>query len=165
MGPVLDYQSKTSSPEADCVQVVTLDFVRPADQILDVVVLRMDVTAGERVRPPRSEHPDQAGRKVRRSPRRVVGEMALGHLRAYETGADQEDANRRLGKPVSKGLREAVHRGLARRVRRAARSGEVTGAAAGDQDAAPAALQHPRDHGAAAKVDAKDVDLERAPPL
>src|SRR4051794_8744442 len=75
MGPVLDYQSKTSSPEADCVQVVTLDFVRPADQILDVVVLRMDVTAGERVRPARREHPDQAGRKLRRSPRRVVGEI------------------------------------------------------------------------------------------
>ena len=54
---------------------------------------------------------------------------------------------------------------LARRVRGRARPRQVGGAAAGDHDAPPAALEHPRNDRAAGEVDAEHVRLEDAPPL
>ncbi len=54
---------------------------------------------------------------------------------------------------------------LARRIRRAVAARKVSSAAAGDHDPAAAALEHPRDHRAAAEVHAENVDLVDVPPL
>jgi hypothetical protein len=39
-----------SAAEADGVQILVADLVRAADQLVDVVVFRMEIAAGERVR-------------------------------------------------------------------------------------------------------------------
>src|SRR5207248_5902871 len=76
-----------------------------------------------------------------------------------------EDRNPSL-ELAGEGLAEAPDGGLARGVRRAPSAAwEIRRAAAGDDDPSSSALEHARDHGAAAEVDAEDVHLEDLPPL
>ena len=53
----------------DGVQIVRGDLVRAADQILDVVVLGVQVPAGQRIGATRCEHPDEPRRELRGRPR------------------------------------------------------------------------------------------------
>ena len=57
--------------------------VGAADEVVDVVVLGVEVAAGERVGPPRRERPHQARRELGRRPRRVGGERG-SHVRLDE---------------------------------------------------------------------------------
>src|SRR5439155_26926961 len=110
------YRSKTwRLLGPDRVQVALSDLVGAPDQLLDVVVLGVDVAAGEGVGPARGERAHQARRELRRSPGRVV-RSRLRHLGLDQARADDENrdpAFELLGEHVS----ESPDRGLARRVR------------------------------------------------
>ena len=153
-----------SAAEADRVQVVRDDLVGAGDEILDVVVLRVEVAAGERVRAAGCEHANEPRRELGRRPGRVVAEPARSS-RSARGRAEEED-------------RDAAARARWRASRRSGRPppcspgtpcardpGQVRGAAARDDDAPAPALEHARDDGAAGEVRAEHVDLEHVPPV
>src|SRR5262245_11972961 len=152
----------TSAAQADCIQVVRSDLVGAEDQVLDVVVLRVEVATGQRVRPSRREYPYQLRCKLGGRPRRVVPELAR-HVGAYEAGTEEEDRDApcQLGRER---LPVPADRRLARRVRGLSRAREVRGAAARDHDASRAALEHSRNDRATAEMYSEDVHLEDVPP-
>ena len=125
-------------------------------------MLGVDVPARQPVGLAGREVTHEPRRQLRRSPGRVVTEL-IRHLRPHQTGADHEDGDA----PAELGgerLAVAPDGGLARRVRRAGRAGEVRGAAARDHDPAAATLEHPGNDLPTAEVDAEHVGLEHAPP-
>ena len=142
----------------------TISSARGGD-VVDVVVLGVEVAARERVEPAGGEGVDEPRRQLGRRPRRVVAEAVADHVRAHEAGADGEDGDAVRLELLGQRLAEAVHGRLAGAVGRRRAARQVGGAARDVDDAPAAALDHPRDHGAAAEVDAEDVDLEDVPPL
>src|SRR5439155_17770947 len=78
-------QSLKLAYQPNDVEIIGANLVRPANQILDVVVLGMEVAAGQCVGPPRRKDTDEPRRELRRRPRRIVW-RTLRHLGAHETG-------------------------------------------------------------------------------
>src|SRR2546423_10464899 len=146
------------------VEISVANLICAPDQLLDVVVLAVDVAAGQRVGPPRGEDTDEPRRELGRRPRRIV-RCTLRHLGAYETGAEDEDGDVVGLELLREDVPEAPDRGLARRVGRAGRIRQVRRAAPRDDDSSAAAPDHPRDDRAAGEEDAEDVHLEDVPPL
>jgi len=69
-GPVA--RALTAKP--DRVQVVCGDLVRTSNQVFDVVVLGVQVSAGEGIGTARCQHSDERRRELGRRPRRIVAE-------------------------------------------------------------------------------------------
>ena len=87
-----DVAAAVLAPDPDRVQVVRHDLVGADDQVFDVVVLGVDVAAGEGVCAARGEHVDELRGELGRGPREVVA-VARGHVGLDEARADQEDAD------------------------------------------------------------------------
>ena len=111
---------ENSAAEPDRVQSSLSISSAPATQLVDVVVLGVDVAAGERVRPTRGEDADEPRRELGRRPRRVVAEDARSAPSCTRPGADEEDGDPVRWSCVRERLAEAADRRLARRVRGAA---------------------------------------------
>src|SRR5512133_2243542 len=104
-------------PEPDRVQVALAYLVDPREQLVEVVVLGVQVAAGERVVATGCELADELRRQLRRRPGRVLPEHthALGHFRPHEARAEEEDGDsaREL---IRERLAVAADRRLARRI-------------------------------------------------
>ena len=96
-----------------------------ADQVLDVVVLGVDVAAGERVGSSRGEHAHELRRELGRRPRHVVVRSGLVISVCTSPGLKTKTGIRPRSS-FGERLAVAAHRRLARRVRRARRSPEGT---------------------------------------
>src|SRR5436190_11454850 len=101
-------------PAPDRVEVALVDLVDPHEELVDVVVLRVEIAAGEGVVATRRELPDDVRRARGRRPRRV-GREVRSHLRLNETRAEEEDRDaaaqlvcERLAVPRGGGLARGV---------------------------------------------------------
>src|ERR1700757_1011499 len=104
------------SSEPDRVKVALEYLIDPVEQRVDVVVLCMEVAAGERVVAAGREPPDELRSELRRRPWRVVRERARSHLCLHQAGAEEEDGDP-AGEFVCQHLAVAANGGLAGWVR------------------------------------------------
>lgn len=152
------------APEPDRVQIALAHLVDPLEQLVEVVLCRVQVAAGERVVAAGGELADELRGELRRHPGRVVWVRIPGHLGSNEPRGEEED-----GDPATELVRQrlavAGDSGLTRRVGSEVAAREVRGGARCDHDPPAPAPEHPGDHRAAAKMHSEDVDLVHAPPV
>src|SRR5215216_794619 len=82
-----------SASKPDRIEIALAYLIDPLQQRVDVVVLRVQVAAGERVIAAGRELADQLGSEFGRRPRRIVGNSAGGQLRPDQAGAEEKDGN------------------------------------------------------------------------
>src|SRR5829696_2329009 len=82
-----------SASKPDRVEVALAYVIDPAQQLVDVVVLGVQVAAGERVVAAGREFADELRGEFGWRPRRIVGKSARGQLRAHQAGAEEEHGN------------------------------------------------------------------------
>src|SRR5215217_9127896 len=79
-----------SASKPDRVEVVLAYLVDPAQQLVDVVVLGVQVAAGERVVAAGRELAHERRSEFGGRPRRIVGKSARGQLRPHQAGAEEK---------------------------------------------------------------------------
>ena len=79
-----------SASKPDGVEVALAYLIDPAQQLVDVVVLGVQVAAGERVVAAGRELADELGSEFGGRPRRIVGKSARGQLRPHQAGAEEK---------------------------------------------------------------------------
>src|ERR671915_1735920 len=82
-----------SASKPDRVEIALAYLIDPLQQLVDVVVLRVQVAAGERVIAAGRELADQLRSQFGRRPRRIVGNSTDGQLRSHQAGTEEEDRN------------------------------------------------------------------------
>src|SRR5919112_6594139 len=82
-----------SASKPDRIKIALAYFIDPLQQRVDVVVLRVQVAAGERVIAAGRELADQLRSQFWRRPRRIVGNTAGGQLRPHQAGTEEKDGN------------------------------------------------------------------------
>src|SRR5829696_8115710 len=82
-----------SASKPDRVEVALAYLIDPAQQLVDVVVLSVQVAAGERVIAAGRELADELRSELGRRPRRIVGKSARGQLRPHQARTEEEDGN------------------------------------------------------------------------
>src|SRR5918999_2304896 len=105
-----------SASKPDRVEVPLAYLIDPLQQLVDIVVLCVQVAAGERVIAAGRKLANELRGELGRRPRRIVGNSAGGQLRPHQAGAEEEDGNapREL---VRQHLAVATRGSLARRIR------------------------------------------------
>src|ERR687896_1827048 len=79
-----------SASKPDRIEIALAYLIDPPQQRVDVVVLRVQVAAGERVIAAGRELADQLRSEFGRRPRRIVGNSAGGQFRPHQAGAEEK---------------------------------------------------------------------------